>query len=176
MQDQVRWTYDIGCAVSCLSTCHWASTSWPWAPRSPGCLCRCTLSHNPLAGFAHCGSVGEKDVGARSMLPRTFFFSPLPPLTCLDTLCQCIAVQCRPVWKNMQWQNSLICNSVIGWLNYPASLEIALLYKSGFMSVQWIRVWLTVVHCSNKSKFWHFFFAFSWVNWKRGQSLRFATT
>lgn len=50
-------TYNICWPASCRSMCRWVSTSWPSVPRSLGFLCRCTLSHNPQAGSAHCGSV-----------------------------------------------------------------------------------------------------------------------
>lgn len=45
--------------------CRWPSTSWPLVQRSLGFLCRCTRSHNPLAGSAHCGSVRETPVCAQ---------------------------------------------------------------------------------------------------------------
>lgn len=54
---RLKRTYNICWPASCLSTCRWVSTSWPSVPRSLGCLCRCTRSHNPQAGSAHCGSV-----------------------------------------------------------------------------------------------------------------------
>lgn len=53
---RTKQTYNICCAAWCPSMCRWVNTSSPWARLSPGSLCRCTRSHNPPAGFAHCGS------------------------------------------------------------------------------------------------------------------------
>lgn len=63
------------------------------------------------------------------LVPSFFssFFFFFPPLTCLCGLCQCNAVQYGPVRKNILWQNCLTCNSVMAWLNYTASLAIAVL-------------------------------------------------
>lgn len=72
------WTYSICCAAPYQSMCRWVSTSWPWVPRSPGFLCRCTRSHNPRAESARCGSVRNVDGGTVItvwLIPRSFCLS-----------------------------------------------------------------------------------------------------
>lgn len=88
------------CSVQCPSMCRWVSTSSPWAPRSPGFLCRCTQSHNPQEGSAHCGSVRETRA-RRGHNNERVIDAPLIPVIIIHpgTPLQSLPQSIKPHWE-----------------------------------------------------------------------------